>query len=173
VARIRRSVSPPGDRWRRQAIWGGRALTYRWYVSITLDLPKELIKKVQPILRDLGTADLDIRLSDAGWDAWWAESFVLNIGGTGGRGIQWGDGSRPEDLAAAMDTIQDEVCEARWAQGLPVSWPRCPGHEHVPLPRLIEGKAVWQCPNTMNVFAPIGGLGRQQKLTRWPSPSGR
>ena len=81
-------------------------------MSITLDLPEELIKKVQPIVRDLGTAELDIRLADAGWDEWWPESFVIHIAGAGGRGIQWGDGSRPEDLMAAMDTIQDEAQSA-------------------------------------------------------------
>jgi hypothetical protein len=129
-------------------------------VSVTLDLPEALIKKVQPILRDLGTAELDFHLDDAGWDDWSLDSFMLRIVGAGGRGIQWGDGSRAEDLVAAMDTIQDEVCETRWSMGLPVSWPSCPGHEHVPVPRVINGEAVWQCPNTMRVFAVIGGLGK-------------
>ena len=135
-------------------------------MSITVDLPEELIKKVQPILRDLGTAELDIRLEGAGWDGWWPESFMLNIVGASSRGIQWGDGSRPEDLVTAMDTIQDEICEARWAAGLPVSWPTCPGHEHVPMPRAGEGEAVWECPQTRRVIAPIGGLGRVGKDRR-------
>jgi hypothetical protein len=129
-------------------------------VGISLDLPKELIKKVQPIVRDLGTSDLDIKLADAGWDGYWAESFMLWIAGAGGRGIQWGDGSRPQDLVAAMDTIQDEVCEARWALGLTVVWPQCPGHEHIPIPRAGGDEAVWECPQTRKAIAQIGGLGK-------------
>jgi len=148
-------------------LWGTlrNVTTYRGGVSITVDLPADLIEKLQPILRDVGTAGLDIRLGRAGWDTYSAESFVMYFVNGSGRGIQWGAGTTPDDLVMAMDTIQDEVVEARWAVGLGVSWPVCAGHEHPLRPRLVEGRAVWQCPETNQVVAPIGGLGSASERT--------
>lgn len=127
-------------------------------MAITVDLPSELVRKLQPVIRDLATSGLDIVLDGAGWDFHSADSFMCL-----GRGIQWDEGSdRPWDLVSAMDIIQDEVIEARLERGMGV-WPVCTGHEHVPLPRTSDDdQAVWMCPNTGNIVAVIGELSRVQ-----------
>jgi hypothetical protein len=130
-------------------------------VTIKLDLPPDLIRKLQPVIRDLATTGLDVTLNDAGWDAVSSDSFMLWLPPGGGRGIQWDEGSdRPWDLVSAMDIIQDEVIEARLERGMGV-WPVCTRHEHVPVPSISDdNRAVWMCPNTRTIVAAIGQLSK-------------
>jgi hypothetical protein len=126
-------------------------------MAISVNLPADLVRRIQPVIRDLSTTGLDVTLDDAGWDGS-PDSFRCL-----GRGIQWDEGSdRPWDLVSAMDVIQDEVIEARLERGMGV-WPVCTGHEHVPLPRVSDDdQPVWMCPNTGNIVAVIGGLSQVQ-----------
>jgi hypothetical protein len=122
-------------------------------MAVKIDLPPDVVQKLQPVIKDLATTGLDIVLDDPGWDGWSADSFRCL-----GRGIQWVEGSNlPWDLVNAMDIIQDEVIEDRLERGMGV-WPTCPGHEHVPVPKVVESRAIWQCPNTMRIVAAIGEL---------------
>ena len=133
-------------------------------MTVKVDLPKDLVRRLQPLLRDLGTTGLDIVLDDAAWDGWSADSFRCL-----GRGIQWREGSDlPWDLVNAMDTIQDEVIESRLERGMGV-WPTCPGHDHIPVPKVVDERAVWQCPNTMKIVVTIGDLAKIRQYRRLPS----
>ena len=131
-------------------------------MTINVDLPPDLIRKLQPVIRDLATTGIDVTLNDAGWDSASADSFMLWLPPGGGRGIQWDEGSDlPWDLVSAMDIIQDEVIEARLERGMGI-WPVCTGHEHVPVPRISDDRAVWMCPNTRKIVAAIGQLSKVQ-----------
>jgi hypothetical protein len=74
-----------------------------------------------------------------------------------GRGERWGVLGHPASEADAtvtlthilVDDVIDELAEA---------WPRCPGHLHPAVPRLIGERAMWSCPKTGDRVSEIGHL---------------
>jgi hypothetical protein len=75
------------------------------------------------------------------------------------------DAPRPEQLANLADQVQEWAVEALWSIGRSAVWPQCPEHpDSHPLKPLVadeytaEAAAVWQCPKSGRVVAPIGEL---------------
>jgi hypothetical protein len=58
-----------------------------------------------------------------------------------------------EELASAIDQVQDEVMEHETEL-----WPECPLHRHSLTPRPRDGRVVWECMDTDQVFAELGAL---------------
>ncbi|MGV9884693.1 hypothetical protein [Streptomyces sp. NPDC003006] len=69
-----------------------------------------------------------------------------------------------ERMADFADQAQDWAVEALCAQSRPAVWPECPAHpDSHPLAagvvKGVEGVAVWSCPRSGRVVAPVGELG--------------
>ncbi|MFF3646086.1 hypothetical protein [Streptomyces sp. NPDC002564] len=66
-----------------------------------------------------------------------------------------------EQVADVADQVQEWVVEELCALLRPAVWPECPAHPGThPLAAGVErGVAVWSCPRSGRVVAPVGGLG--------------
>ncbi|MFD5699926.1 hypothetical protein [Streptomyces lasiicapitis] len=66
-----------------------------------------------------------------------------------------------EQLASLAEQVKDWAVEALASQLLPATWPECPHHpaSHPLDAEVAEGVAVWSCPRTRRVVAPVGTLG--------------
>lgn len=71
-----------------------------------------------------------------------------------------GHQSAAEQLADVADQVQDWAVEELCAELEPAVWPECPAHpdSHPLRARVVKGVAVWSCPRTRRVIAPIGEL---------------
>jgi len=125
-----------------------------------------LREAVAPVLRDLratGETLPDIREEshhDRGEDAVCA--WVQGPDGTGQGLDVWLNGSAAFQLYSLAEQLQswkvDQLGPGSW-------WPRCPQHADCGLTADIDGElAVWVCPPSGQVIAPIGSL-------RHPDPS--
>lgn len=65
----------------------------------------------------------------------------------------WHSDDWPDELAGAMDQVQDVVLENETEL-----WPKCPLHRHLLMPSARPGRVVWECPDTGREFAEVGAL---------------
>lgn len=68
--------------------------------------------------------------------------------------------SAAERVAELAEQVKDWAVEALAAQLKPAVWPECPAHpDSHPLDAgVVRGVAVWSCPRTRQVVAPVGEL---------------
>ncbi|MEI5099981.1 hypothetical protein RB200_17255 [Streptomyces sp. PmtG] len=103
---------------------------------------------VQPIVREV-----------VGFDG---EPFVALYEADGsGAGVSVPEGcGRAEQVAGLAEQVKDWAVEALAAQLLPATWPECPDHpgSHPLDAGVVRGAAVWSCPRSRRVVAPVGGL---------------
>ncbi|WP_087883669.1 hypothetical protein [Streptomyces alboflavus] len=66
-----------------------------------------------------------------------------------------------EQVASLAEQVKDWAVEALAAQLLPATWPECPDHpaSHPLDASVAGGVAVWSCPRSRRVVAPVGALG--------------
>jgi len=62
-----------------------------------------------------------------------------------------GDAPAADRIVDLADALQDFVVDATW-----VARPRCPGHPHPMMPRLVESTAWWVCPKSSAIRCEIG-----------------
>lgn len=136
-----------------------------------MEIDPVLAAVLAPILRDLdaghvpeprvGKPEIDPRFFSPG------EPGVMLYDSAGyGQGIRLlEDAPRPEQLAHLADQVQEWAVEALWAEGASAVWPQCPHHpdSHPLRPNVVDeytpsATAVWCCPKTGQVVAPIGEL---------------
>ncbi len=122
-----------------------------------------LSEALEPVCRDLERSGLQApRLEDREWNDFpgYASAVMWAPDGSG-RGVSV-DRTAPahERVAAAADQVQEQTIESQLWGVAETNWPRCPEHPHShPLEATTSGEAaVWVCPASRSVVAPIGGL---------------
>ncbi|MFD9908570.1 hypothetical protein [Streptomyces sp. NPDC059063] len=83
--------------------------------------------------------------------------------------------STAEQVADLAEQVKDWAVEALAAQLLPATWPECPDHPlgHPLDARVVGSVAVWSCPRSGRVVAPVGALAELSGLrasSRAPKP---
>ncbi|WP_030683245.1 hypothetical protein [Streptomyces sp. NRRL B-1347] len=65
-----------------------------------------------------------------------------------------------EQVAELAEQVKDWAVEALAARLLPATWPECPDHPlgHPLVARVVGSVAVWSCPRSGRVVAPVGAL---------------
>ncbi|MFF9894144.1 MULTISPECIES: hypothetical protein [Streptomyces] len=65
-----------------------------------------------------------------------------------------------EQVAELAEQVQEWAVEALAARLLPAAWPECPDHPrgHPLEARVVGEVAVWSCPRSGRVVAPVGAL---------------
>ncbi|QCX75941.1 hypothetical protein C9F11_11310 [Streptomyces sp. YIM 121038] len=65
-----------------------------------------------------------------------------------------------EQVAELAEQVKDWAVEALAALLLPATWPECPDHPlgHPLGARVVGSVAVWSCPRSGRVVAPVGAL---------------
>ena len=128
-----------------------------------------LAAALAPLLRDLEAAHVpEPRIAEAAppfYDPS-ESSLVLYAPDGSGQGIRLlADAPRPEQLANLADQVQEWAVEALWSIGKSAVWPQCPEHpdSHPLQPQVVDeytdaAHAVWRCPKSGHVIAPIGEL---------------
>ncbi|RKN43836.1 hypothetical protein [Streptomyces hoynatensis] len=88
--------------------------------------------------------------------------YMLYAADGSGAGVRVEEGPEPLVLAGIAEQVQEWAVEALWQEGLPAVWPECPAHPRThPLAATVAGgTAVWSCPRSGRVVAPVGELGR-------------
>ncbi|GAA2378564.1 hypothetical protein GCM10010404_38530 [Nonomuraea africana] len=125
-------------------------------------MDKALPATLRTVLRDL-YAQCAVRptVRDVAVQSW-EEPVVMLYGPDGtGLGIQIRSGGDiPHQVADLADQVQEWAVEALWQEGLPAVWPECPAHPDThPLTAVIrDDTAVWSCPRSRTIIAPIGQL---------------
>jgi hypothetical protein len=134
-----------------------------------MDIDPVLAAALAPLLRDLEAAHVpEPRLADA------APRFALpgepSVMLYAPDGSGWGisllaDAPHAEQLAHLADQVQEWAVEVLWAVGRSAVWPQCPEHpdSHPLQPQVVDeytntASAVWRCPKSGHVVAPIGEL---------------
>ncbi|MCG5213640.1 hypothetical protein [Streptosporangium sp. KLBMP 9127] len=124
-------------------------------------MDKDLSAALDVVLRDVRShcaVQPDVREGEV---RSWEEPFVWLYAPDGsGRGVSAPSGGGAEQIAGLADQVQEWAVEALWSEGLSAVWPQCPAHpDSHPLSAAVEGgTAVWSCPRTRSVVAPIGRL---------------
>ncbi|GHC64839.1 hypothetical protein GCM10010349_36240 [Streptomyces flavofungini] len=92
-----------------------------------------------------------------------------------GVGVAVPEGSAAEQVASLAEQVQDWAVEALAAQLLPATWPECPDHpaSHPLAASVTEGVAVWSCPRSRRVVAPVGALAELGAPGAVGAPGGR
>ena len=88
--------------------------------------------------------------------------FTLRADGEGALGIALNPaGSWGEQVEMAVSQAQDWVIELLAHNGRSPVWPECALHpgSHPLTVTVADGTAVWICPKTSDVIAPVGSLG--------------
>jgi hypothetical protein len=122
-----------------------------------------------PLLRDLETGHVpEPRIGEPGppfFDP--SEPGLMLYAPDGsGQGIRLlSDAPRSVQLANLADQVQEWAVEALWSIGRSAVWPQCPEHpdSHPLQPQVVDeytsaAHAVWRCPKSGHVIAPIGEL---------------
>lgn len=117
---------------------------------------------LDPVLRDL-RATCAVRLVvREEWHDQIGELAMLYAPDGSGAGlvVRFGS-SAAERTADFADQAQDWAVEALCAESRPAVWPECPEHpdSHPLEAGVVKGAAVWSCPRSRRVAAPVGGLG--------------
>ncbi|MFE0174804.1 hypothetical protein ACFWZ2_21020 [Streptomyces sp. NPDC059002] len=123
---------------------------------------EELAAALDPVLRDLKATCAVRPVVQEERDDEGEEMIVLYESDGSGAGLVVRHGvSVAERTADFADQAQDWAVEALCAQWEPAVWPECPTHPDAhPLEAgVVEGVAVWSCPRTRKVVAPVGSLG--------------
>jgi hypothetical protein len=116
-----------------------------------------------PVFRDLrGVARSPLRLRrshDSKVAVWFVEPLG-NASGVPRLSPSESAAETPEEaVVRAAEIVQDAMVEALATARRPPVWPECPLHSNHPLSAAsVESSAVWCCPLTGDVVAPIGGL---------------
>jgi hypothetical protein len=65
-----------------------------------------------------------------------------------------------ERIATAADQVQEWAIEGQLWGTAATNWPRCPHHprSHPLVASAVNEAAVWICPTSHEVVAPIGGV---------------
>ena len=120
-----------------------------------------LRQALEPILRDLKRGGLDEpRVEDRDWtgNSETTSAMLWGLDG-GGSGVSVSrSASSVERIADMADQVQEWAIEDQlWSAGA-TNWPRCPAHPNThPLEAAaVNDKAVWICPMSREVVAPIG-----------------
>jgi hypothetical protein len=103
----------------------------------------------QAILARLGDQAERWSVLDVGWTPPWDAQLSVVAGPASGDGdvvTVYVLTHVPEAMAVAelASQLQDHVIEATWGAPLPP----CPGHPHPLAAHVVDGVAVWECPNT-------------------------
>jgi hypothetical protein len=126
-------------------------------------MDEELSAALVPVLRELRAScgvSADIRESSLA--SRWNPTAVMILDPDGfGQAVGVTSG-RPytEQVAELADQVQEWAVEALWRASLPAVWPECPAHpnSHPLKPEIRGDQAIWCCPHTGTMVAPIGGL---------------
>ena len=122
-----------------------------------------LREALEPILRDLRAAGLEEpRIEDREWtdDPDRPSAMLWSPDGSGSGVSVLRPAAPSERIAAVADQVQEWAIEGQlWGAGL-TNWPRCPRHpdSHPMQATTVNGSAVWVCPASHDVVAPIGAL---------------
>ena len=131
-----------------------------------MDVDLTLAATLAPLLRDLEAGHLPS--PELGADDWNPDFPSARLHGADGSG--WGimlrsDAPAAEQLAHLADQVQEWAVETLWAAGRSAVWPECPEHpdSHPLRPQVAdeytpEATAVWCCPKSGHVIAPVGEL---------------
>jgi hypothetical protein len=133
-----------------------------------MDIDPVLAAVLAPVLRDLEAAHVpeprlvvEPRFFSPGEPA--VVLYAPDGSGQGVRLLQ--DAPYPDQLAHLADQVQEWAVEVLWAEGKSAVWPQCPDHpaSHPLKPGVADdftssASAVWQCPKSGTVVAPIGEL---------------
>jgi hypothetical protein len=133
-----------------------------------MDIDPVLAAVLAPILRDLAAGHVpEPRIGNPDIDPqFFSPGVMIFAPGGSGQGIRLlEDAPRPEQLAHLADQVQEWAVEALWAEGASAVWPQCPDHpdSHPLRPHVTDeytpaATAVWCCPKSGQVVAPIGEL---------------
>jgi hypothetical protein len=142
----------------------------RWWVTVATVLRanhnqqvnKELSTALETVLQDLHShcaVRPHVREDDVAGE----EEPVVMLYTPGGSGLNLWTSSglnASEQIVELADRVQEWAVEALWEEGSPAVWPECPAHpDSHPLAATVDGDtAVWACPRTRTVVAPIGRL---------------
>ncbi|MET8688659.1 hypothetical protein ABZV77_31065 [Streptomyces sp. NPDC004732] len=125
-------------------------------------MDEELAAALDPVLRDLRATCAVRPVVREERDDMIGELVVLYEPDGSGAGLvpRFG-GSAAERTADFADQAQDWAVEALCAVLKPAVWPECPEHpdSHPLAAGVVRGVAVWSCPRTRRVAAPVGELG--------------
>ncbi|MEU6996209.1 hypothetical protein ABZ953_36865 [Streptomyces sp. NPDC046465] len=122
----------------------------------------DLAAALAPVLRDLSATCAVRPVVREEHDAQIGELVMLYEADGSGAGLVARYGAEGAELTADFaDQAQDWAVEALCAQERPAVWPECPTHPDAhPLEAgVVRGAAVWSCPRTRRVVAPVGELG--------------
>ncbi|MEU7580535.1 hypothetical protein AB0B50_23370 [Streptomyces sp. NPDC041068] len=89
------------------------------------------------------------------------DTIMLYAPGGSGQGVSVSEWQGPaEQVADLADQAQGWAVEELCAAGKPATWPECPTHpdSHPLEAGVVKGVAVWSCPRTRQVIAPVGSL---------------
>ncbi|SRR6266700_2149030 len=128
-----------------------------------------LAAALAPLLRDLEAGRVpEPRIGDAESQYFALGEPGLMLYGEDGSGLGirlLADAPRAEQLAHLADQVQEWAVEVLWAVGKSAVWPQCPEHpdSHPLQPQVVDeytnaAHAVWRCPKSGHVIAPIGEL---------------
>jgi hypothetical protein len=119
------------------------------------EAPEHVLAAFARALRDL-QGDDPIALEVIGYEP--ERLFVRERGEADSTGLWVPEGEDMEDLVVALaDQLQEQVFpETRGAWGQ--ARPACPGHAHPAAAELVDGRAVWVCPEDGRELGPIGRL---------------
>lgn len=121
-----------------------------------------LRRALEPVLRDLRESGLDTpRIEDWDWTDDPDRPSAMLWSPDAGLGISVLRSATPSQrIAAAADQAQEWAIEGQlWGAGA-TNWPRCPRHPstHPMQATTVKDSAVWVCPLSEEVVAPIGDL---------------
>jgi hypothetical protein len=128
-----------------------------------------LAAALAPLLRDLEAGHVpEPRIEEPGPPLFdqGEPGLMLYAPDGSGQGIRLlADAPRSAQTADLADQVQEWAVETLWSIGKSAVWPQCPEHpdSHPLKPEVAneythEATAVWQCPKSGHVIAPIGEL---------------
>lgn len=105
---------------------------------------------------------IEPRLEEHDWtgDHEQPSAMMWSPDGTGSGVSVLRSASAPERVADVADRVQEWVIEGQLWGAAPTNWPRCPHHpDSHPMQAVVEDdEAVWICPASHEVVAPVGDL---------------
>lgn len=122
-----------------------------------------LRQSLEPILRDLRRSGLDEpTIEDRHWtgDYQSPSAMLWSADGSGSGVSVQRSATAFERIAEVADQVQEWAIESQlWGAGA-TNWPRCPAHpdSHPMEMTAVDDAAVWVCPRSREVMAPIGGI---------------
>lgn len=123
----------------------------------------ELAAVLAPVLRDLSaTCAVRATVCEKRDFMGLGEDVVMVCASDGsGQGVDVAEHqSAAEQVADLADQVQGWAVEELCARLRPAVWPECPAHpdSHPLEAGVVKGVAVWSCPRSRQVVAPVGEL---------------